>query len=184
MSQDPLTSTDRRLPPLPARRYFTQGEVCALCGIKPHVLQSWEQRFAQLREARRASRREVYWHHEVVLVRRIRALLLELGLDAGVVQTRLRLEALGVVEAALPAAELAAEQSGGASGSGGAGWMPPQPPAEALLEPAADAPETSAAGGAAGESTQPVPPCEAPGWAALLGEVKKELEELKKMLAD
>ncbi len=69
-SKDPL-------PPIPAKRYFTIGEVSELCGVKPHVLRYWEQEFTQLRPIKRNGNRRYYQHHEVLLVRRIRELLYE-----------------------------------------------------------------------------------------------------------
>src|SRR5574337_1978993 len=67
------------LPPIPAKRYFTIGEVSELCGVKPHVLRYWEQEFTQLNPAKRRGNRRYYQHHEVVLVRRIRDLLYAQG---------------------------------------------------------------------------------------------------------
>ena len=67
------------LPPIPAKRYFTIGEVSELCGIKPHVLRYWEQEFTQLRPMKRRGNRRYYQHHEVLLIRRIRELLYEHG---------------------------------------------------------------------------------------------------------
>ncbi|TAG01558.1 MAG: MerR family transcriptional regulator [Betaproteobacteria bacterium] len=63
------------LPPIPAKRYFTIGEVSELCLVKPHVLRYWEQEFSQLRPVKRRGNRRYYQHHEVLLVRRIRELL-------------------------------------------------------------------------------------------------------------
>jgi DNA-binding transcriptional MerR regulator len=67
------------LPPIPAKRYFTIGEVSELCGVKPHVLRYWEQEFTQLKPVKRRGNRRYYQHHEVLLVRRIRELLYEQG---------------------------------------------------------------------------------------------------------
>jgi DNA-binding transcriptional MerR regulator len=67
------------LPPIPAKRYFTIGEVSDLCMVKPHVLRYWEQEFTQLRPMKRRGNRRYYQHHEVLLVRRIRDLLYEQG---------------------------------------------------------------------------------------------------------
>jgi hypothetical protein len=69
-SKEPLV-----LPPIPAKRYFTIGEVSELCGVKPHVLRYWEQEFTQLKPVKRRGNRRYYQHHEVLLVRRIRQLL-------------------------------------------------------------------------------------------------------------
>ena len=70
---------DSQLPPIPAKRYFTIGEVGDLCGVKPHVLRYWEQEFTQLRPVKRRGNRRYYQHHEVLMIRRIRDLLYEQG---------------------------------------------------------------------------------------------------------
>ena len=67
------------LPPIPAKRYFTIGEVSDLCGVKSHVLRYWEQEFTQLKPVKRGGNRRYYQHHEVMLIRRIRQLLYEEG---------------------------------------------------------------------------------------------------------
>lgn len=67
------------LPPIPAKRYFTIGEVSDLCGVKAHVLRYWEQEFTQLKPLKRRGNRRYYQHHEVLLVRRIRELLYDQG---------------------------------------------------------------------------------------------------------
>ena len=67
------------LPPIPAKRYFTIGEVSDLCAVKPHVLRYWEQEFSQLKPVKRRGNRRYYQHHEVLLIRRIRDLLYEQG---------------------------------------------------------------------------------------------------------
>ncbi len=67
------------LPPIPAKRYFTIGEVGELCGVKPHVLRYWEQEFTQLKPVKRRGNRRYYQHHEELLIRRIRELLYEQG---------------------------------------------------------------------------------------------------------
>ena len=72
-------STGEPLPPIPAKRYFTIGEVSELCGVKPHVLRYWEQEFTQLKPVKRRGNRRYYQHHEVLLVRRIRELLYQDG---------------------------------------------------------------------------------------------------------
>jgi len=69
------TAASFELPPIPAKRYFTIGEVSELCLVKPHVLRYWEQEFTQLRPVKRRGNRRYYQHHEVLLVRRIRELL-------------------------------------------------------------------------------------------------------------
>jgi DNA-binding transcriptional MerR regulator len=70
---------ENHLPPIPAKRYFTIGEVGDLCGVKPHVLRYWEQEFTQLRPMKRRGNRRYYQHHEVLMIRRIRDLLYDQG---------------------------------------------------------------------------------------------------------
>ncbi|MGG1946739.1 MerR family transcriptional regulator [Trinickia sp. NRRL B-1857] len=83
------------LPPIPAKRYFTIGEVSELCGVKPHVLRYWEQEFTQLRPVKRRGNRRYYQHHEVLLIRRIRDLLYEQGFTIN--GARNKLDARGAV---------------------------------------------------------------------------------------
>jgi DNA-binding transcriptional MerR regulator len=78
-ARQPETGGGDALPPIPAKRYFTIGEVSELCGVKPHVLRYWEQEFAQLKPVKRRGNRRYYQHHEVLLVRRIRELLYSEG---------------------------------------------------------------------------------------------------------
>lgn len=89
------------LPPIPAKRYFTIGEVSELCGVKPHVLRYWEQEFTQLKPIKRRGNRRYYQHHEVLLVRRIRELLYEEGFTIQGARSRL---GQGVAEPVSPAA--------------------------------------------------------------------------------
>lgn len=77
------------LPPIPAKRYFTIGEVSDLCGVKPHVLRYWEQEFTQLKPVKRRGNRRYYQHHEVLLIRRIRELLYEQGFTINGARNRL-----------------------------------------------------------------------------------------------
>lgn len=77
------------LPPIPAKRYFTIGEVSELCGVKPHVLRYWEQEFTQLKPVKRRGNRRYYQHHEVLLVRRIRELLYSQGFTISGARNRL-----------------------------------------------------------------------------------------------
>ncbi len=72
-----------QLPPIPAKRYFTIGEVGSLCLVKPHVLRYWEQEFEQLKPAKRKGNRRYYQRHDVILIRRIRNLLYEQGFTIG-----------------------------------------------------------------------------------------------------
>lgn len=87
MSNQPPESDS--LPPIPAKRYFTIGEVSELCGVKPHVLRYWEQEFTQLRPMKRRGNRRYYQHHEVLLVRRIRELLYDHGFTISGARNRL-----------------------------------------------------------------------------------------------
>jgi DNA-binding transcriptional MerR regulator len=82
-------SQSRPLPPIPAKRYFTIGEVSELCGVKPHVLRYWEQEFTQLKPVKRRGNRRYYQHHEVLLIRRIRELLYEQGFTISGARNRL-----------------------------------------------------------------------------------------------
>ena len=77
------------LPPIPAKRYFTIGEVSELCGVKAHVLRYWEQEFTQLKPVKRSGNRRYYQHHEVLLIRRIRELLYEQGFTISGARNRL-----------------------------------------------------------------------------------------------
>ncbi len=108
------------LPPIPAKRYFTIGEVSDLCGVKPHVLRYWEQEFTQLKPVKRRGNRRYYQHHEVLLVRRIRQLLYDEGFTISGARHRLddqpaRVELEPAAVAPLPVASgfsLRAELSG------------------------------------------------------------------------
>jgi DNA-binding transcriptional MerR regulator len=84
-----VTPSNPELPPIPAKRYFTIGEVSELCGVKPHVLRYWEQEFTQLKPVKRRGNRRYYQHHEVLLIRRIRELLYEQGFTISGARNRL-----------------------------------------------------------------------------------------------
>ena len=84
-----LQVTNSGLPPIPAKRYFTIGEVSELCGVKAHVLRYWEQEFTQLKPVKRRGNRRYYQHHEVLLIRRIRQLLYEEGFTISGARSRL-----------------------------------------------------------------------------------------------
>jgi DNA-binding transcriptional MerR regulator len=121
------------LPPIPAKRYFTIGEVSELCGVKPHVLRYWEQEFTQLRPVKRRGNRRYYQHHEVLLIRRIRDLLYEQGFtingarnkldargalieeDAGVQPERAALDGAGDSTASAAPSTVSSPSQGGAS---------------------------------------------------------------------
>lgn len=83
------TETAVTLPPIPAKRYFTIGEVSELCCVKPHVLRYWEQEFTQLKPVKRRGNRRYYQHHEVLLIRRIRNLLYDEGFTISGARNRL-----------------------------------------------------------------------------------------------
>ena len=82
-------SSRTQLPPIPAKRYFTIGEVSELCGVKPHVLRYWEQEFTQLKPVKRRGNRRYYQHHEVLLIRRIRERLYDQGFTISGARNRL-----------------------------------------------------------------------------------------------
>lgn len=83
-------SSNHELPEIPAKRYFTIGEVSELCAVKPHVLRYWEQEFNQLRPIKRRGNRRYYQHEDVMLIRNIRSLLYEHGFTIGGAKQRLQ----------------------------------------------------------------------------------------------
>lgn len=89
MEQRHKSAGGDELPPIPAKRYFTIGEVSDLCGVKPHVLRYWEQEFNQLKPVKRRGNRRYYQHHEVLLVRKIRELLYNQGFTISGARNRL-----------------------------------------------------------------------------------------------
>jgi len=94
------------LPPIPAKRYFTIGEVSELCGVKAHVLRYWEQEFTQLKPVKRSGNRRYYQHHEVLLIRRIRELLYEQGFTISGARNRLDHSDEAETQVAVPAADM------------------------------------------------------------------------------
>jgi len=102
------------LPPIPAKRYFTIGEVSELCGVKPHVLRYWEQEFTQLKPVKRRGNRRYYQHHEVLLVRRIRELLYQEGFTINGARHRLEETGVRAIAAAAAAQETHAAMPSGA----------------------------------------------------------------------
>src|SRR5438067_7457561 len=98
--------TKIELPPIPAKRYFTIGEVSELCAVKPHVLRYWEQEFTQLKPIKRRRNRRYYQHHEVLLIRRIRDLLYEQGFTVNGARHRLETENAEPRAAARPPASV------------------------------------------------------------------------------
>ena len=123
---------EKALPAIPAKRYFTIGEVSDLCGVKPYVLRYWEQEFTQLKPMKRRGNRRYYQHHEVLLIRRIRDLLYEQGFTISGARNR-----LGDNGSAVPGPSFAIDAESGddfaarssdedsaANGSTSAGGMP------------------------------------------------------------
>ncbi len=104
---------EKALPAIPAKRYFTIGEVSELCGVKPYVLRYWEQEFTQLKPMKRRGNRRYYQHHEVLLIRRIRELLYEQGFTISGARNRLAESALRGQDAQARAA--AAEETADAA---------------------------------------------------------------------
>ncbi|WP_026686079.1 MerR family transcriptional regulator [Azovibrio restrictus] len=100
MEAKPKNPGGEELPPIPAKRYFTIGEVSELCGVKPHVLRYWEQEFTQLKPVKRRGNRRYYQHHEVLLVRRIRELLYSQGFTISGARNRLDEGAMAAAEPA------------------------------------------------------------------------------------
>ena len=87
---------EKALPAIPAKRYFTIGEVSDLCGVKPYVLRYWEQEFTQLKPMKRRGNRRYYQHHEVLLIRRIRELLYDQGFTISGARNRLADSAVSI----------------------------------------------------------------------------------------
>lgn len=85
--------SNRELPPIPAKRYFTIGEVSELCDVKPHVLRYWETEFPSLKPVKRRGNRRYYQRHDVLMIRQIRGLLYEQGYTIGGARQRLEGEA-------------------------------------------------------------------------------------------
>jgi DNA-binding transcriptional MerR regulator len=132
---------EKALPPIPAKRYFTIGEVSELCGVKPYVLRYWEQEFAQLKPMKRRGNRRYYQHHEVLLVRRIRELLYDEGFTISGARNRLA-------------------EGATASAPGGAPVRAPRTApavARSLLQPATALASAALSAPAAAVATVPVP---------------------------
>jgi DNA-binding transcriptional MerR regulator len=95
-------SNNNELPAIPAKRYFTIGEVSELCGVKPHVLRYWEQEFSQLKPVKRRGNRRYYQRHDVVLIREIRGLLYEQGFTIGGARQQLETDSKAEATQAAP----------------------------------------------------------------------------------
>ncbi|HRH88914.1 MAG TPA: MerR family transcriptional regulator [Rubrivivax sp.] len=108
---------EKALPPIPAKRYFTIGEVSELCGVKPYVLRYWEQEFTQLKPMKRRGNRRYYQHHEVLLVRRIRDLLYDQGFTISGARNRLSELGHGLRGAGPSNGAMAVDEAAEATGS-------------------------------------------------------------------
>ncbi|AOW13669.1 MerR family transcriptional regulator [Hydrogenophaga crassostreae] len=117
---------EKDLPPIPAKRYFTIGEVGDLCGVKPHVLRYWEQEFTQLRPMKRRGNRRYYQHHEVLMIRRIRELLYDQGFTISGARNKLQEIVQAEREMRSGGGESAVEVTGAAlaAGDGGPSAIP------------------------------------------------------------
>ncbi len=82
-------SNNDELPEIPAKRYFTIGEVGELCAVKPHVLRYWEQEFPQLKPVKRRGNRRYYQRQDVILIRQIKSLLYDQGFTIGGARQRM-----------------------------------------------------------------------------------------------
>ena len=151
---------EKDLPPIPAKRYFTIGEVGDLCGVKPHVLRYWEQEFTQLRPMKRRGNRRYYQHHEVLMIRRIRELLYDQGFTISGARNKLQELVQAEREKRASGGEDAVEKS-----------------VDALANSGDDEPSGSAA---VSLSAMPVRVTDAPSWKT----VKQELIEIRSLLAD
>ncbi len=125
---------EKPLPAIPAKRYFTIGEVGELCGVKPYVLRYWEQEFSQLKPMKRRGNRRYYQHHEVLLIRRIRELLYDQGFTISGARNQLG-ETSGSRSAAADAATDSAESATDVGSA--AGGDPTGPDADSALADAA-----------------------------------------------
>src|SRR3954470_17649929 len=128
---------EKSLPPIPAKRYFTIGEVSELCGVKPYVLRYWEQEFTQLKPMKRRGNRRYYQHHEVLLIRRIRELLYEQGFTISGARNRLVESHHGKAEAVR--AERVGLDAPGSNGSHGSNGNVAAPEADESVDAHASA---------------------------------------------
>ncbi|MCW7536855.1 MerR family transcriptional regulator [Aquabacterium sp. A7-Y] len=166
---------EKALPAIPAKRYFTIGEVSELCGVKPYVLRYWEQEFTQLKPMKRRGNRRYYQHHEVLLIRRIRELLYEQGFTIS--GARNRLAEMGQHAKAEPLAAVPAEAEAEVALQAGLAEALPTPEVieigariEAAVQPDVSTP-------AAGELATPV------REAYNLSQLRQELLSIRMLLA-
>ncbi|MEJ7929542.1 MerR family transcriptional regulator [Ramlibacter sp. AN1015] len=163
---------EKTLPPIPAKRYFTIGEVSELCGVKPHVLRYWEQEFTQLRPMKRRGNRRYYQHHEVLMIRRIRDLLYDQGFTISGARNKLQELAQGdrdrrrIGEAMLAGDELV-DLDASDSGFGGESDF-----GESELQAAAEPGDTALSAGLAVDEL-----------AHALGQLRQELREIRDLLS-
>jgi len=149
---------EKTLPAIPAKRYFTIGEVSELCGVKPYVLRYWEQEFTQLKPMKRRGNRRYYQHHEVLLIRRIRELLYDQGFTISGARNRLS-DAVAAARAA--EADLIQVAQAGAAGAANT-----EPPADAGVLASID------------EGDAPASP-----WALEPGPLRAELMSIRDLLS-
>jgi len=153
---------ENALPAIPAKRYFTIGEVSVLCGVKPYVLRYWEQEFTQLKPVKRRGNRRYYQHHEVLLIRRIRELLYDQGFTISGARNRLAEQA--------PAGRMARSTNGEA--------LPDA--LHVVLALADEAEDSDVAVAAAPEDELPLPDVH----EVDLTQLRAELLSIRKLLAD
>jgi DNA-binding transcriptional MerR regulator len=139
---------EKALPAIPAKRYFTIGEVSELCGVKPYVLRYWEQEFTQLKPMKRRGNRRYYQHHEVLLIRRIRELLYDQGFTISGARNR-----LADAAAARPVAGNGLDADGAAE----AGPTPRASVDQAMAPPPAETTTGTAAAATAALAVSPPP---------------------------
>jgi DNA-binding transcriptional MerR regulator len=162
------------LPAIPAKRYFTIGEVSELCGVKAYVLRYWEQEFTQLRPMKRRGNRRYYQHHEVLLIRRIRELLYDQGFTISGARNRLA-EAMA---SGRGAAFAAARKASGRLDHSLLDPQPVEPPEEASAVDALESTASERSEAASVASAPFVPPVDA------LEDVLRELQLIRELLKD
>ncbi|TFZ04251.1 MerR family transcriptional regulator [Ramlibacter rhizophilus] len=153
---------EKLLSQIPAKRYFTIGEVSELCGVKPHVLRYWEQEFTQLRPMKRRGNRRYYQHHEVLMIRRIRDLLYDQGFTISGARNRLQ--------------EIAQGERGRRPGTDAGIDMPPEPRADAGIAEPMDS-------GFGADFEDSLPPEDADALALQLTQLRQELFEIRELLS-
>ncbi|MDP9043791.1 MAG: MerR family transcriptional regulator [Pseudomonadota bacterium] len=156
---------EKALPPIPAKRYFTIGEVSDLCGVKPYVLRYWEQEFTQLKPMKRRGNRRYYQHHEVLLIRRIRDLLYEQGFTIS--GARNRLTEAGPMEATVALGDL---MTGGEAGG------------SPVVNGAIDLDQMIVELQAAAEPPSAIPQPEVATVALSMPQMREELESIRELL--